>query len=121
MARQIAVLALLLIALVGLVSAANDAPKSTAATTEPSPGASGGGRSEAAAAPSNADDTIGNTDEAGAPSKSTGDGAAVEGPLGSEETAKSAAGAAQPPTSGATTLGVSVVSATAAVAGYFVF
>ncbi|XVE85208.1 hypothetical protein DITRI_Ditri17bG0073400 [Diplodiscus trichospermus] len=104
MARQVVVLALLLIALVGLVSADNATPKT-------------------AAAPANDDDTIGNTDEAGAPTSGAGagaDGTAVEGPIGSEEAAKSAA-AGQPPTSGATTVGVSAVAGAAAIAGYFVF
>ncbi|KAK6252421.1 hypothetical protein QUC31_014141 [Theobroma cacao] len=105
MARQILVLALVFIALVGLVSAG-----------EASSGSKGGAE---AATPIN-DDTIGNTDEASAPT--TGDEAAavVEGPVGSEDEAKNAS-AAQPPSSGATTLGVSAVAGAAAVASYLVF
>lgn len=109
MARQVVVLAFLLIALVGLVSAAgNDAaPKTTGAAPS---------GSESAAAPAN-DDAIGNTDnDASAPS---GGDAAVAGPIGSEETANTST--AQAPTSGATTLGVSTVAGAAALAGYFVF
>ncbi|XWS34679.1 hypothetical protein CRYUN_Cryun21dG0058100 [Craigia yunnanensis] len=119
MARQIVVLALVLIALVGLVSADNDASALKSSSTAPSSGSQGGAE---AVATSGNDDAIGNTDEAGAPTTSTGDeGAAVEGPIGSEDAANSAAPAAQPPTSGATTLGVSAVAGAAVIAGYFVF
>ncbi|XP_022775615.1 anther-specific protein BCP1-like [Durio zibethinus] len=124
MARQVVVLALVLIALVGLVSAdtpasANATPKSSS-TNASSPSSQGG--TEAAAALAD-DDAIGNTDEADAPSNSTGGDAslAVEGPIGSEDAANSAAGTAQPPSSGATALGFSAVAGAAAIAGYFVF
>ncbi|XVF43840.1 hypothetical protein PTKIN_Ptkin02bG0072400 [Pterospermum kingtungense] len=106
MARQIVVLALALIALVGLVAVDAATPTPKAAS---SPG------SEAAAAAPDNDDAIGNTDEAAAGAPST-NGEAVEGPLGSE------AAAAQSPSSGATTHGVSAVVAVAGtVAGFFVF
>ena len=120
MARQIVVLALVLIALVGLVSADNDASAlKSSSTAAPSPGSQGGAE---AVAPSGNDDAIGNTDEAGAPTNSTGDeGAAVEGSIGSDDAANSAAPAAQPPTSGATTIGVSAVAGAAVIAGYFFF
>ncbi|XP_022733739.1 anther-specific protein BCP1-like [Durio zibethinus] len=126
MAGKLIVLALVLIGLLGLVSAANDAPANAttpkSSGTASSPGSQGG--SEAAAAPGN-DDAIGNTDDAGAPTNSNGggdEGVAVEGPIGSEDAANSAASSAQPPTSGAITFRVSAVAgAAAAVAGYFVF
>ncbi|XWS22705.1 hypothetical protein CRYUN_Cryun29cG0058900 [Craigia yunnanensis] len=124
MAHQMVVLALVLIALVGLVSADNDAPsKAAPKKSDIAPSSDSQGGAEASAAPGN-DDAIGNTDEAGAPTNSTGsgdDGTAVEGPIGSEDAANSATAAAQPPTSGATTLGVSSLAGAAAVAGYFVF
>ncbi|XVF85104.1 hypothetical protein PTKIN_Ptkin17bG0091700 [Pterospermum kingtungense] len=110
MTRHVVVLALLLIALVGFVSAAgNDAaPKNTE------------GGVGAATVPAN-DDAIDNTDnDAGAPTVGGGDaGVVVAGPIGSQEAANSAA--AQAPTSGATTLGVSTIAGVAAVVGYFVF
>ncbi|XP_021293417.1 anther-specific protein BCP1-like [Herrania umbratica] len=106
MARQILVLALVFIALVGLVSAGQ-------ASSDSKGGAE-------AAAPVN-DDTIGNTDEASAPTTGGDEAAAaVEGPVGSEDAAKNAA-AALPPSSGATTLGVSAVAGAVAIAGYLVF
>ncbi|XVE74896.1 hypothetical protein DITRI_Ditri12bG0055200 [Diplodiscus trichospermus] len=108
MAHQIIVLALVLIALVGLVSADTTTPKSG---TEASPSYKGG--VEAAAAPSD-DDAIGNTNDAGAPSNSSGgdhkSGVTIKGPLGSEDAAKSAPSAAQPPSSDATTRRVSDVT-----------
>ncbi|OMO81528.1 hypothetical protein COLO4_23538 [Corchorus olitorius] len=108
MARPIFVLALIMIALVGLVAAADNAAKPKDAA--------------AAAAPVAEDDdigTIGGDAEAGAPAA----GDAVEGPIGSVAEALKHAVAAPGP-SGAPTLGTAsaVVGATAAaaVAGYFV-
>ncbi|XVF85105.1 hypothetical protein PTKIN_Ptkin17bG0091800 [Pterospermum kingtungense] len=110
MARHVIVLALLLIALVGFVSAAgNDAaPK----TTE--------GGAGAAVAPAN-DDAIGNTNnDVGAPTAGNGDaGVAIASPISSQGATNSAA--AQAPTSGATNLGVSTIAGAVAVAGYFIF
>ncbi|XP_038704669.1 anther-specific protein BCP1-like [Tripterygium wilfordii] len=76
MARQIVVLALVLFAVIGYASAADEAPKQS-----PS-GADGG----AALAPvSGNDDSIGNTDDdASAPSGNGGDDEVVAGPVGSE-------------------------------------
>ncbi|EOY00743.1 PREDICTED: uncharacterized protein LOC18609634 [Theobroma cacao] len=106
MARQILVIALVFIALIGLVMAGQD---------------SSSNKRGAEAAASVNDDTIGNTDEANAPTTS-GDEATiiVEGPVGSEDAAKNAA-AAQPPSSGATTFRVSAIAGAAAVAGYLAF
>ncbi|TYH84448.1 hypothetical protein ES332_D02G196900v1 [Gossypium tomentosum] len=104
MARQSFVLALVFIALVGLVSAANTASKAPSAVPVPD------------------DDTIGNTDDGAGASSPGASNDAVAAPLGSEQEAKSMA----PASSDATTTGVSAVGAAAltgaaAIATYFVF
>ncbi|MBA0556549.1 hypothetical protein Goshw_014414 [Gossypium schwendimanii] len=105
MARQSFVLALVFIALVGLVSAANTASKAPSAVPVPD------------------DDAIGNTDDGAGASSPGASNDAVAAPLGSEQEAKSMAPA---PSSDATTTGVSAVGAAAltgaaAIATYFVF
>ncbi|KAK8655506.1 hypothetical protein V6N13_108081 [Hibiscus sabdariffa] len=107
MARQIFVLALLLIALVGLVSTAD-----VADSTPISPITS-------SSVPD--DNIIGNTDDAGAPSPNAAAIDVVDAPLGSELDVKKYA----PAPSDASTISVSTMQAATAgavvITGYFIF
>ncbi|KAK8627165.1 hypothetical protein V6N13_134787 [Hibiscus sabdariffa] len=108
MARHIFVLALLLIALVGLVSTAGAANSTSIGPVIPS------------SVPD--DNIIGNTDVAGPPSPNTVAVDAVAAPLGSEIDAKKFS----PAPSDASTIAVSTVQSTTAagvvaIAGYFIF
>ncbi|KAE8716578.1 hypothetical protein F3Y22_tig00110114pilonHSYRG00342 [Hibiscus syriacus] len=108
MARQIFAFALVLIALIGLVSAANDADSTPL------------GPAIASTIPDVK--IIGTIDDASAPSPNAAAIDVVATPLGSGPDAKNFA----PPPSDATTVGVSTIQAAAitgavVIAGYFVF
>ncbi|XP_038712911.1 anther-specific protein BCP1 [Tripterygium wilfordii] len=110
MARQIVVLALVLFAVIGYVSAADEAPSHSP---------SGGGDAGAMAPAAGNDDSIGNTDDdASAPSGNGGDDEVVAGPVGSE-TGLGPSG--ETPQSGAAGIKVSAVAGVAGVAGFFFF